>query len=129
MKFLIDENLSPKIAIELGKKEHDAVHIRDKEMLGFEDEDVMNCALQEQRILVTSNIRDFYRIAAQLTESHPVIVFFQEKSMPRSVQIASMFVAVQALESGLRDGNNLENQVLRIYQNGDTMFENVRRLI
>ena len=40
-----------------------------------------------------------------------------------------MFVAVQALESGLRDGNNLENQVLRIYQNGDTMFENVHKLI
>lgn len=74
MKFLINENLSPKIAIELCKEEHDAVHIRDEGMLGFEDEDVMNCALKEQRILVTSNIRDFYRIAAQLTE--PLTVLF-----------------------------------------------------
>ena len=58
-KLLIDENLSPSVAVTLRQDGIDAVHVRDRGMNGASDALVLDLAFREDRILVTSNVDDF----------------------------------------------------------------------
>ena len=64
MKFLIDEDLSPKVAerlrIESGL---DVIHVRERDLLGKPDPIILQRAYEEDRILVTANVKDFQRLA------------------------------------------------------------------
>ena len=52
-KLLLDEKLSPRVALALQGDGIDAVHIRDRRGLGLSDRAVLDRAFQEDRILVT----------------------------------------------------------------------------
>jgi Domain of unknown function (DUF5615) len=59
MKFIIDEDLSPRVARYLCQEFYfDAIAIRDRGLLGATDPEVLEYAFKEDRILVTANIRD-----------------------------------------------------------------------
>ena len=62
-KFLLDENLSPAAAVALVKDGIDAYHVRDRGILGATDHDLLERAYQEDRILITSNVLDFEKLA------------------------------------------------------------------
>lgn len=55
MRFLIDNALSPIIAVELNNAGHDAVHVRDRSLLGAEDQEIMAFAVEEDRVLVSAD--------------------------------------------------------------------------
>jgi hypothetical protein len=59
MKFIIDEDLSPRVARYLCQEFcFDAIAVRDRGLLGATDPEVLEYAFKEDRILVTANIRD-----------------------------------------------------------------------
>jgi predicted nuclease of predicted toxin-antitoxin system len=59
MKFIIDEDLSPRVARYLCQEFYfDAIAVRDRGLLGATDPEVLEYAFKEDRILVTANIRD-----------------------------------------------------------------------
>jgi len=58
IKLLLDENLSPWVAVQLRADGVDVVHIRERGILGALDREVLKLAYQEDRILVTSNVAD-----------------------------------------------------------------------
>ena len=60
MKFLIDENLPPRLAAWLNERGHDAIHVGACDLLGFEDGAVAASAAREGRIIVTQDA-DFER--------------------------------------------------------------------
>lgn len=70
-KFLIDENLSPRLAqylrLSLG---FDAVHVNEIGMSGASDEDLLARAIAEHRVIMTSNGRDFRKLGRNCPE-HP----------------------------------------------------------
>ncbi len=55
MKFLVDENLPPRLAQWLGESGHDAVHVQDRSLLGQADVDLQRIAMLEDRILITKD--------------------------------------------------------------------------
>jgi predicted nuclease of predicted toxin-antitoxin system len=61
--LLLDENTSPRIVNLLWKRQVDAVHIRDRNLLGAADHEIWRFAQQEARTIVTINGRDFRRLA------------------------------------------------------------------
>ncbi len=62
-RFLLDENIHLDVADGLRREGIDAVHVRDLGLLNRSDEQIMNAAISNQRIVVTGDIRDFGQMA------------------------------------------------------------------
>lgn len=122
MKFLIDEDLSPKAAERLRMEGgFDAIHVRDRDWLGKPDPIILQRAYEEDRILVTANVKDFQRLA-RARELHPGIVLFLAGSLSRDEQLVLLYKAVAELEQELLEGRDLVNRILEIDENGECNF-------
>lgn len=53
MRLLLDENLSPQQAVYLRERGHDAVAVLDVGLSGQSDEKIRDCAIDQNRILIT----------------------------------------------------------------------------
>jgi predicted nuclease of predicted toxin-antitoxin system len=70
-RFLIDENLTPMLASHLiATHGFDAVHVNTVGLRGASDRDVLDYAIAQDRIVVTSNADDFRKLA-QHAAAHP----------------------------------------------------------
>ena len=122
MKFLIDEDLSPRVARYLC--EHfcfDAIAVRDRGLLGSTDSEVLDYAFAEDRILVTANIRDFEKFAS-LVEVHAGIVMVREGDLLVAEQIDLIANVVRVLIAESETGKDLINRVLYVSISGTTKF-------
>ncbi len=63
MKALLDEQLSPQIAALLRQAGHDVEAVADR--AGLSDRVILEVACRENRAVITNNIKDFRRLAAQ----------------------------------------------------------------
>ena len=117
MKLLLDENLSPAAAIALAADGIDACHVRDRGILGS-DHDVLERAYQEDRVLVTSNVDDFVKLAAARA-IHAGIVLVERGGLLRDEQIA----LVREVAAVLADHGAMINELLRVDEEGSMTFE------
>lgn len=62
MKFYLDEDLSPKIAVILRKNGIDALSVHEAGMIAVSDREQLEFAAREKRCLVTRNRNDFIRL-------------------------------------------------------------------
>jgi len=79
MKFLIDENISPKVAEELRKLGYDAIHVREVRLKGHTDEEIMTFAKNKGRVVLTLDI-DFADIRNYPLGTHSGIIRLKIKS-------------------------------------------------
>lgn len=125
MKFIIDEDLSPRVARYLCQEFcFDAIAVRDRGLLGATDPEVLAYAFKEDRILVTANIRDFEKLAAAV-EIHAGIVLMQDGDLLAAEQIELMAVVVRVLQAEINTGRDLVNRVLYISISGIARFEDL----
>jgi predicted nuclease of predicted toxin-antitoxin system len=125
MKFIIDEDLSPRVARYLCQEFcFDAIAVRDRGLLGATDPEVLEYALKEDRILVTANIRDFEKLAGT-AEIHAGIVLMLDGDLRAAEQIELMAEVVRVLQVEIAAGKDLVNRVLYISISGTARFENV----
>ena len=80
MKLLLDEMFSPLVAAGLRARGHDAVAIKERdEWQSLSDPEVVVLARNEQRAVVTTNLRDFRPLHTELVtpggEGHAGMVF------------------------------------------------------
>jgi predicted nuclease of predicted toxin-antitoxin system len=123
IKLLIDEDLSPRVAYLLCEQLLiDSISVRDRGLLSSNDQEILEYAFQEDRILVTANIRDFEELARSY-EVHPGIVLVRDGSLLREEQITIVKDAIQAIEIELKDGRDMINRVLYISIDGTKKFE------
>jgi predicted nuclease of predicted toxin-antitoxin system len=118
VKLLLDENLSPAAAVALAADGIDACHVRDRGILGAPDHDVLERAYQEDRVLVTSNVDDFVKLAAA-REIHAGIVLIERSGLLRDEQIALM----REVAAMLADHGAMINELLRVAADGSMSFE------
>jgi predicted nuclease of predicted toxin-antitoxin system len=119
-KLLLDENLSASVARALCNEDGiDACHVRDRDMLGVKDHDVLDKAFAEDRILVTANVDDYVRLARK-RELHAGIILIEDGGLYRDEQLAVIRAAI-----GLIQNEDMANRVLWVSLEGTMELEDI----
>jgi predicted nuclease of predicted toxin-antitoxin system len=77
VKFLIDQNLSPRIAELLTKSGHDSLHVRDLQASNAPDHEIMNLAVAQGRVIVSADT-DFGALLAHRRVREPSVVLVRD---------------------------------------------------
>lgn len=97
IRFLIDECLSPFLALTAKQQGYEGVHVRQLGLDGAPDELVASQALAREDIVVTNNARDFRRLYATFT-SHPGLVIVLP-SLKVDIQVSRFIETIAFIES------------------------------
>lgn len=125
MNFLIDENISPSVAKYLRNFfELDAIHIRDRGLLGISDEEVLAFASSEDRILVTANVKDFEKLAKE-EEIHAGMIFLLDAGLNKDKQIEVMVSVLEVVRSIVQKGEYMINKVIYVLIDGTLQIKNM----
>ena len=92
MKSLIDNALSPQVAVLLSNAVHDAVPVRQYALQSAEDIRILERAGLEDRIVVSAD-SDFAMLLATLRLSNPSFILFREPEIVRADEYASRVLA------------------------------------
>jgi predicted nuclease of predicted toxin-antitoxin system len=104
MKFLIDNALSPLVAIGLHNVGHDAVHVRTYNLRAADDDTVFERAEKEDRVLISADT-DFGRILAFRNVPRPSVILFRWPALrlPQQ-QVQVILKNLLGIESDLENG-------------------------
>ncbi len=107
MKALLDEQLSPHIAVLLRKAGHDVVAVAERaELVGCSDRVILETATTEGRAVVTNNVKDFRPLAAERLargRTHAGLILLPST---RTRSRATIGVLASAIEKMLHDHPN-----------------------
>ena len=104
MRFLIDNALSPALAVLLQQASHDAIHVRELGLQHADDEVIFERAAAEHRIVVSADA-DFGTLLAVRSSRQPSVIQFRGAGSRRPEALARTLLAnlpqlVDALENG-----------------------------
>ena len=71
----VDNPLSPKVSLALGKAGYDAVHVRDYDMQSASDEEILKRALSERRTIISADTDFGYLLFSQQIKEISFILF------------------------------------------------------
>ena len=104
MNFLVDNALSPRVAVGLRAAGHDAVHVLDYAMQAATDEAVFERAALESRVVVSADA-DFGTLLALGEATSPSVILFRVASLRRADdQVGLILTALPSIEAALRRG-------------------------
>jgi predicted nuclease of predicted toxin-antitoxin system len=118
VKLLLDESLSPAVAVALVADGIDACHVRDRGILGATDPQVLERAFLEDRVLVTLNVNDFVKLA-HARELHAGIVLVGRAGLLRDEQIE----LIRRVVAELTEHGAMVNELLHVDEDGAMRFE------
>jgi predicted nuclease of predicted toxin-antitoxin system len=116
VKLLLDEHYSPEIARQLRTRGHDVVAVAARaDLVGLSDDELLRRMAQEQRAIMTNNVKDFMPLAtraAQGADDHCGLLFTSDRSMPRRSDAIGRFVAaLDAILQRHQGEDSYRNQV------------------
>lgn len=99
MRFLLDENLSPRICVLVSGRGHEAVHVRDLGLTSAADREVLARAAADGLILVTADRGDFGRELAATRATEPSVVLLRQlPDVVRAADVCSLLLANLTIE-------------------------------
>lgn len=111
MDLLIDENLSPVLALWANEQGVAAQAVGYVGLQGASDEEVWRHAYQNDQVVVTINVGDFIRLAKSV-DLHPGVIAIREAGLTRQEQWVRLQQALAYIEHEI--GGDLINQVLEV---------------
>jgi predicted nuclease of predicted toxin-antitoxin system len=104
VRFLLDQNQSPRLVGLLEASGHDVAHVRDVGLATAPDEIVVAFAVESSRVLVSSDT-DFGELLARSNASSPSILLFRRQGQRRAPEVAALLLAnLPAIEGDLLAG-------------------------
>ena len=104
MRFLLDENQSPRIADLLVEAGHDAIHVRDLDLRTSPDADVLAAAREGGRVIVAADT-DFGELLAASSAGTPSVLLMRRQAGRRAHEIAALILAnLEAVGEDLQSG-------------------------
>ncbi len=104
MKFLIDNALSPVVALGLREAGHDAIHVRDVQLHTAADEKIFEHALREDRVIVSADT-DFGTLLAARGGTRPSVILLRHGVERHPDRQASLLLAnLPSLATALEEG-------------------------
>lgn len=104
MRFVVDANLSPRVAGYLRDGGHDAVHVAEVGLLSATDQVIMDWTREDRRVVV-SNDTDFGTLLAQQGASGPSFVLFRQLQDRKADSLVSLLLAnLDAVAGDLEGG-------------------------
>ena len=122
VKLLLDENLSPSVAVALCGEGIDVAHVRDRGLTSATDVEVLDRAYAEDRILVTANVDDFEKLAGA-RELHAGIALVEDGDLLRDEQQAVIRRIVAAIEGEYAEARDMVNRIMRVSRAGKPTFD------
>jgi predicted nuclease of predicted toxin-antitoxin system len=104
MRFLVDNALSPLVALGLREAGHDAIHVRDLGLQAAEDEEVFARAGSDDRVIVSADT-DFGTLVALRNERKPSVILFRRTRQRRPEgQVRLLLANLPAFEEAVEQG-------------------------
>lgn len=91
MKFLIDQNRSPRLAELLRNAGHDAVHTLELGLQAAEDDTLLALAATQGRVVVSGDT-DFGALLALMRSRSPSVILFRGRNTPRAIDQATIIL-------------------------------------
>jgi predicted nuclease of predicted toxin-antitoxin system len=92
MRFLVDNNLSPKLADLIRAAGHDVSHVRDLGLAGALDQVVLDRARNERRVLISADT-DFGTLLARSRATSPSFLLVRRVAGRRAPDVAELILA------------------------------------
>ena len=103
MRFLVDEALQDAVADRLNDVGHDATHIRVLGLAGHTDDEVMSLAIEQQRVLVTTDT-DFGTILALSGAAGPNVLLLRGVEDTVGARVAAVLDVLPRVEHQFGEG-------------------------
>lgn len=103
MRFLIDNALPGSFAEGLRKAGHDAVHVRELGMARATDQEILELALNQDRIVVSADT-DFGTILALYGLAKPSFVLFRRSDKRPSALLLQLLASLEQISESLASG-------------------------
>jgi predicted nuclease of predicted toxin-antitoxin system len=103
VKFLVDECLSPELALRLTEAGHNSVHALDRGLQGRRDAEVMSLALNEGRVLVSADA-DFGELLVKDDAMVPSLILIRGWSGGAGAQASLILSNLVGIEDDLNEG-------------------------
>jgi predicted nuclease of predicted toxin-antitoxin system len=91
VRFLIDQNRSPRLAELLRVASHDAVHTLDRRLEAADDDVLLALAAEEGRVLVSGDT-DFGALLALARRRSPSVILFRSRNTPHAIDQARIIL-------------------------------------
>ena len=93
MKLLIDNALSPQVAQSLLRSGFDVVHVREVSLAAASDQQIVDYAIHEERVIVSADT-DFGSILATQNAAKPSYIFLRKARNVRSLQVGELLAKI-----------------------------------
>jgi predicted nuclease of predicted toxin-antitoxin system len=108
VKALVDEQLSPRIAALLSEAGHDVVAVAERsELVGSSDAVLLEVAANEERAVITNNVKDFRPLVAERLakgHTHAGLILVPSRRTRTRAAIAALAGAIEKLLQEHPDG-------------------------
>lgn len=103
MRFLLDECLSARLTVLLTDAGHDAIHVGDLHLLGATDDEVLQAAFRESRVLVSADT-DFGELLATARALAPSFILFRRSRRTADEQTVVLLANLPEIADDLGAG-------------------------